>query len=102
MRFWKFLMFLPLVTVMLSASPAYAGKDKTYMAWFKQIKVIKNSVSDKSVLAKAEELTEKMADGKGSMSRSQYYELAYKMFTELKALSKQNGGKTIRIPDWLH
>ena len=102
MRFWKFLMFLTLVAVMLSASPAYAGKDKTYMAWFKQIKVIKNSVSDKSVLAKAEELTEKMADGKGSMSRSQYYELAYKMFTELKALSKQNGGKTIRIPDWLH
>ena len=102
MRFLKFLMLIPLVAVMLSASPAYAGKDKTYMFWFKQIKIIKSSVSDKSVLAKAEELTEKMADGKGSMSRSQYYELAYKMFTELKVLSEQNGGKTIRLPAWLH
>ena len=95
-------MLVPLVAVMLSASPAYAGKDKTYIAWFKQIKIIKSSVSDKAALTKAEELTEKMADGKGTMSRSQYYELAYKMFTELKVLSEQNGGKTIRLPAWLH
>tara|TARA_Y100001960_G_C14603559_1_gene792061 strand:+ start:131 stop:421 length:291 start_codon:yes stop_codon:yes gene_type:complete len=95
------MMLVPLAAMMLSVSPAYAGKDKTYMAWFKQIKIIKSSVSDKEALAKSEELTDKMTEGKSSMSRSKYYALAYKMFTELKALSEQNGGKTIQVPYWL-
>ncbi len=33
MRFLKFFLAVPAIAIMLSSSPVYAGKDKTYMAW---------------------------------------------------------------------
>ena len=101
MRFLKFLLVVPVIAIMLSASPVYAGKNKTLSAWNKQLKVATSSITDKSALGKVEELAEKMADGY-NLNKGKYYKLAAEMFEALTVLSKQNGGKNIQTPQWLH
>ena len=101
MRFLRFLLVVPLIALMVSVSPAYAGKDKTIDAWGSQMSTIKDSVKDKAALAKAAELNSKMNDGYNDMGRSDYYALASKMFKELTELSKKNGGGTVYTPAWI-
>ena len=102
MRILKFLLVVPVIAIMLSASPVYAGKDKTLSAWNKQLKVITSSITDESALGKVEELAEKMADSYYALNKGKYYKLAAEMFEALTVLSKQNGGDNIKTPHWLH
>ena len=101
MRILKLFLVLPLIAIMLSASPAFAGKDKTLSEWGSQMNTIRSSVTDKAALAKAKMLNKSMEDGHANMNRSKYYKLASKTFKELKELSKQNGGDTIYTPSWI-
>ena len=100
MRFLKILLAAPLIALMLSASPAYAGKNKTDDAWVSAVSQVRGSVSDKAALAEVEKMNSVMSDGY-NLDKSEFYALASKMFPKLNALSEKHGGAKVSKPGWL-
>ena len=101
MNFLKILIAALLISVILSVSPAYAGKNKTDDAWRYEVSEVRDSVKDKAALSKVSEMNSVMGDGYNNMDRSEFYELASKMFGKLTVLSAKHGGAKVQTPDWI-
>ena len=100
-RLVKFLIALPVMAMLFSVSPAYAGKDKTDDAWVSEVKLVKQSVKDKGALGEIAAMVSEMNDGWGNLDRSDFYALASINFKKLSKLSAKHGGPKITTPGWI-
>jgi hypothetical protein len=83
------------------ANPAFAGKDKTEMAWKYAYNDVSGSVSDATAQSRLSGMNAKMVDGYGNLSRGKFYALASEMFDNLLEITEKHGGKKIYKPEWL-
>jgi len=89
------------MSVILFAAPAYAGKDKTDDAWKYEVRKVAASISDKSAADQIDALKDQMDSGYNSLDRGDYYQLASKVFRKLDALSAKFGGAKVKKPGWI-
>ncbi|MDC0033629.1 hypothetical protein OAJ57_03585 [Alphaproteobacteria bacterium] len=95
------LIAVPIIAIMLSVSPAHAGKNKTDTAWTQEVKKVKGSIKDPAALAELKKMKSIMENGYFGMARYEFYELASKYFKKLTVLSAKHGGPKVSIPSWL-
>ena len=86
--------------IVFSISPAFAGKNKTFFAWNKDIDKVSSSISDQGARDKIEALNDTLGESYGG-SRSEYYAAAAVAYKGLIEISTKHGGPDIKIPDWL-